>query len=145
MNAFLWLKALHVIAIISWMAGLLYLVRLYIYHEMETVTACKERFGVMERRLLFYITNPAAVVAWITGLSMLAWGHEYLLQQPWLHVKLGFVVLLTAFHFWCIPTRKRLLEGKSVPSSRTLRFLNEVPTLLMIGIVIMVIVRPWGR
>ncbi len=138
---YLWLKALHVIAIISWMAGLLYIWRLYVYHAMETERVVMSRFEVMERRLLNAITTPAGVVSVATGVWMLvlvpAW-----LREPWMHVKLTMIVLMIANHGYAIYCRHRLLREPHFLNHKWYRVLNEVPTLLMIVIVIMVITRP---
>ncbi|MBI6545612.1 MAG: CopD family protein [Cyanobacteria bacterium NC_groundwater_1444_Ag_S-0.65um_54_12] len=138
----LWIKALHVLTIISWMAGLLYLFRLFIYHAMETEAVTKERFVVMERRLYRYITEPAQWGAWIFG-AILVWLQPYLWSQRWFYVKLAGVVLLTCVHYLAPVLMARLLKGLPVPHDKALRVLNEIPTVLMIVIVIMVVVRPW--
>ena len=137
-----WIKAVHVMAIISWMAGLLYLFRLYVYHAMETEAVVMERLKVMERRLLNAITTPAAVVAAITG-GTLIYLMPFYLHQAWLHAKLGLVVGLLVTHGLAIYYRKRLITEPHAVGHKVFRVLNEVPTLLMIGIVIMIIVRPW--
>ncbi len=142
--AVLWWKAFHVMAIISWMAGQLYLYRLYVYHAMETEGVVRERFQVMERRLLNAITTPAAVVALITGVAMLYLQPD-LLKQPWMHVKLTMVLGMFAMHGLAVRYRKQLAKEPTATPHQTFRFLNEVPTVLMIGIVIMVIVRPWAH
>lgn len=140
----LWIKALHVVAVISWMAGLLYIYRLFVYHAMETEAVVRARFEVMERRLINAITTPAGIVALVTGTTMIAL-QTGLLTQPWLHAKLTLVVGLVGSHVYAIRARVRLLtEPHAVPHKR-FRVLNELPTLLMIGIVIFVVVRPWAR
>lgn len=140
----LWVKAVHVMAIISWMAGLLYLYRLFVYHAMETEKVVQDRLQVMERRLLNGIAHPAAVLSIVTGITMLVMVPGYL-KQPWMHAKLTFVVGLLVSHVMGMGYRKKLIANPHVVSHKTFRFLNEVPTLLMIGIVIMIIVRPWSR
>lgn len=140
----LWVKAVHVMAIISWMAGLLYLYRLFVYHAMETEQVVQQRLQVMERRLLNGITTPAAVLATLTGVGMLAMLPSYL-AQPWLHAKLAFVLGLMVMNGLAYGYRKRLISNPQAVPHRTFRLLNEVPTILMIGIVIMIIVRPWAR
>lgn len=140
----LWIKAVHVMAIISWMAGLLYLYRLFVYHAMETEAVVQQRLQVMERRLLNGIAHPAAVLSIATGLTMLYLTPGYL-TQPWMHAKLTFVVGLIISHVMGARFRKKLITEPQAVPHRTFRFLNEVPTLLMIGIVIMIIVRPWSR
>ncbi|MBI1949364.1 MAG: CopD family protein [Deltaproteobacteria bacterium] len=140
----LWIKALHVIAVISWMAGLLYIYRLFVYHAMESEAVVRARFEVMERRLLNAITTPAGIVALVTGVAMIALSTGFL-RQPWMHAKLTLVVGLLGSHVYAVLARKRLLTEPAAVSHKRFRFLNEVPTLLMIGIVILVIVRPWAR
>lgn len=139
----LWLKAFHVVAIIAWMAGVLYFWRLLVYHAMETEPVVVERLKVMEYRLRRYIMNPAAVVAWALGLAML-WHTPGFLSAPWMHVKLGLVVLLTAHHGMALWAERRLGADRTALGHRFLRVMNEVPTLLMIGIVILVVVKPFG-
>lgn len=138
----LYLKAFHVVADIAWMAGLLYIYRLFIYHVEETEAVVKSRFELMERRLWRAITVPAAWVASLLGLAQLVGQWDYFRTQPWMHAKLLLVLGLLASHFYAGHVRKALLAGKPVPGSKTLRFLNEVPTLLMIGIVLLAVVKP---
>jgi putative membrane protein len=136
----LWIKALHVISIITWMAGLFYLPRLYVYHAMEEPgSATSERFKVMERRLLKAIMNPSLIVAVITG--MLLWGQ--FLTDGWFHVKLLAVVGLLACHGLYARWRKDFLEDRNTRGHRFYRVWNEVPTLMMLIIVPMVIVKPF--
>ena len=138
----LWLKALHVIAVISWMAGLLYLPRLFVYHcEAEKGSRQSETFKVMEHRLLRYIMNPAMLVVWVTG-PWLAWAQGMLMDR-WLWAKLALVGLLTGYHHALGYWRKDFAADRNVRTQRYYRVANEVPTLLMIGIVILVIVKPF--
>lgn len=142
---YLWVKTLHVVAVISWMAGLLYIFRLFVYHAMETEQVVRERFQVMERRLLNAITTPAGVVSVLTGVAML-WLTPGWLSQAWLHLKLTMVLGLIASNVFAIVARKRLLTEPQAWSHRFFRVMNEVPTLLMLFIVAMVILKPalWG-
>lgn len=137
----LWLKAIHVIAIIAWMAGILYFWRLLVYHAMETEAVVIERLKVMERRLRRAIMNPAMVVSVTLGIAMLVHTPAFL-KMPWMHVKLLFVFLLLGNHFMATRAERRLAEDPRSISHKRLRFLNEVPTLAMIVIVIMVVVKP---
>ncbi|HRE19639.1 MAG TPA: protoporphyrinogen oxidase HemJ [Rhabdaerophilum sp.] len=138
----LWIKALHVIAVISWMAGLLYLPRLFVYHATESVgSEASERFKVMERRLFRFIMRPAMVVAWGAGL-WLAWS-SFGFRGGWLHAKLLFVVLLTIHHEMQGRWLGEFAEDRRVRSQRFFRVQNEIPTLLMVGIVIFVVVKPF--
>jgi putative membrane protein len=139
---YLWIKALHVIAVISWMAGMLYLPRLFVYHsEAEIGSDKSETFKIMERRLLRYIINPAMIVAWVSGLWM-GWS-AFQFQPGWLHVKLVAVVALSAVHGHFAKAVRLFSEDRNPRTSRYWRIMNEVPTLLMIAIVILVIVKPF--
>jgi protoporphyrinogen IX oxidase len=138
----LWLKALHVIAVISWMAGLLYLPRLFVYHcQAEKGSGQSETFKVMEHRLFRYIMNPAMIVVWVTG-PWLAWG-QGMLGDRWLWTKFVLVCLLTGYHHALGYWRKDFAADRNVHDQRFYRIANEVPTLLMVGIVILVIVKPF--
>jgi len=140
--AYRWLLSIHIIAVISWMAGILYLFRLFVYHAEETVPVVKERFIVMEKKLLRIITLPAALVALGFGIAMLVL-QPTLLQQPWMHGKLTLVVALLGMTHYAGKLRKQLERGECKKSGKFFRFANEVPTLLMIGIVLLVILRPF--
>jgi putative membrane protein len=136
-----WIKALHVIAVIAWMAGMLYLPRLFVYHcEAEAGSKQSETFKVMERRLLKAIINPAMIVTWLAGLY-LAWaGHFF--SAGWFHGKLLLVLLLSGVHGFFARWVKDFAADRNTRSQKFYRFINEVPTILMIGIVILVIVKP---
>lgn len=141
---FLWIKALHVISVIAWMAGLLYLPRLFVYHATTpTGTPQSETFKVMELRLYRYIMGPASVVAVLTG-GWLAWqlGAD-LFHHGWFHVKLASVVVLLVVHHMLGRWRKAFAQDRNTRSARFFRIINEVPTLLMVLVVIMVIVQPF--
>lgn len=138
----LWIKAVHVLAIISWMAGQLYLPRLMVYHSVSPAgSEQSETFKVMERRLLKAIMTPAMIVAWLTGL-WLAWS-VYSFSGGWLHAKLALVIALSAFHGLLARWVREFAEDRNTRPQRFYRIANEVPTLLMIGIVILVIVKPF--
>ena len=138
-----WIKALHVISIIAWMAGLLYLPRLFVYHcEAPAGSDTSERFKVMERRLLRAIMNPAMIAAYVFGIGMIVLTPEWM-KQGWLHAKLLFVLLLTVSHMMMAKWRREFAEDRNTRPQRFYRIANEVPTLLMIGIVIFVIVKPF--
>ncbi|HYA79865.1 MAG TPA: protoporphyrinogen oxidase HemJ [Methylocystis sp.] len=138
---YLWIKALHVIAIISWMAGLLYLPRLFVYHADAAPGPQSQTFKTMERKLLKIIMRPSAAFAWATGLYLAATAGYF--HSGWFHGKLLLVVLLTAAHGYDELLVKRFGQDRNERSSRFFRFYNEVPTLLMIGIVILAIVKPF--
>lgn len=137
-----WVKALHVISVIAWMAGLLYLPRLYVYHcQAETGSHHSETLKVMERRLLRAIMNPAMIASWIFGLwtahELQAW------DQGWFHAKMTLVIGMTVAHMMMASQRKKFETDSNTKSERFYRFFNEVPTVLMIGVVILVIVKPF--
>jgi len=140
---YLWIKALHVIAVIAWMAGQLYLPRLFVYHaQAEIGSPSSETFKVMEAKLYRIIMTPAMIVAWICGLGMIAL-NPALLGLGWLPVKLLFVVALTVSHFMMNAWRQDFARDANRRSQKFFRIANELPTLAMIVIVIMVIVRPF--
>lgn len=142
MDLFLWIKSLHVIAIIAWMAGMLYLPRLFVYHaESEPGSVQSETFKVMERRLLKAIINPSMAAAWIFGLWM-AWELEAW-RDGWFHAKFALVFVMSGVHGYLSGCVRRFANDENTKSARFYRILNEVPTLLMIGIVILVIGKPF--
>jgi putative membrane protein len=144
LDVYPWVKALHVISVIAWMAGMLYLPRLFVYHcDVAPGTAESERFKVMEGRLLRLIVNPAMVATWTFGLLLVATPGVIDWQAGWWHAKLACVILMSAVHGILSARRRAFLEDRNTRSQRYYRVLNEVPTLLMIVIVIMVIVRPF--
>ncbi|MEQ1647339.1 MAG: protoporphyrinogen oxidase HemJ [Hyphomicrobiaceae bacterium] len=141
-RAYDWIKAVHVMAIIAWMAGMLYLPRLFVYHTDARVgSELSETLKIMERRLLRIIINPAMVLAWVVGL-WLAWSGGWF-KAPWFHGKLLFVIGLSAVHGHLAKSVRLFAADKNVRSSRHWRILNEVPALLMVVIVILVIVKPF--
>jgi putative membrane protein len=139
-----YIKAFHIIAVIAWMAGLLYLPRLFVYHAMsKTGSEQSETFKVMERRLLRYITTPAMLAAWIFGLilafsPLIDWS-----KDGWFHAKLLLVVVLSGFNGLLAKWTKDFAADRNTRSPRFYRIVNEVPTVLMILIVILVVVRPF--
>jgi protoporphyrinogen IX oxidase len=138
----LWMKAFHVVAVIAWMAGLLYLPRLYVYHcEAEKGSKMSETFKVMERRLLYVIMTPAMIAVWGSGV-WLAWKGE-LVNDRWLWAKFALVILLTGYHHALGVWRQDFAADWNTRSQRFYRLMNEVPTLLMIGIVLLVFLRPF--
>ncbi len=138
----LWIKALHVVAVISWMAGLLYLPRLFIYHtDAELGTVQSQTFKVMEQRLLKVIMNPAMVITWLLGLY-LAWD-IYGFRGGWLHTKIALVVMMTVVHLVFSRAVRDFATDRPRKSAGHWRMMNEVPTLLMIAIVVLVIVKPF--
>ncbi len=148
MQAFLYehylgLKALHIIAMIAWMAGMLYLPRLYVYHTSAIKGGeLSETLKVMERRLLRYILNPAMIITWLCGIAMIV-ANPSIMQGGWIHVKLTALLLMQIVHALLARHRKQFLRDENVHSAKYYRILNEVPTVLLIIIVIMVIVQPF--
>jgi putative membrane protein len=139
---YLWIKALHVIAIISWMAGLLYLPRLFVYHaECGPASPQSATFKIMERRLYRYIMKPAMTVSWLTGL-FLAWDSGFF-SAPWFHVKALLALAMTAAHVHDGMLLRDFADDRNLHGARFYRIINEVPTVFMIGIVILVIVKPF--
>jgi len=136
----LWLKAFHIIFVVTWFAGLFYLPRLFIYHVTATDTASLERFVVMERRL-FGIMTLGGTLAAVFGISMVAVAPSYLAAH-WLHVKLLLVAVLIAYHAWCYRLMRALRMGTNRRGERWLRMFNEFPALLLLAIVILAVVKP---
>jgi putative membrane protein len=138
-----WLKALHLIADFAWMAGIFYLPRLYVYHSQVPVgSAQSELFKVMERRLLQAIMNPAMVAAWVFGLALVATPGVVDWSAGWWHGKLLGLLTITGFHHYLALARKRFAADERRRSERHWRLMNELPTLALVLIVVMVIVRP---
>ena len=141
-GAYDWIKAAHVIAVISWMAGMLYLPRLFVYHcEAPKGSAQSETFKVMERRLLKAIINPAMIATWLFGLLLVWLGGWYL--APWFHAKFVLVLVMSAIHGLYTRYVREFAEDRNTRSQKFYRIINEVPTVLMVGIVILVIVKPF--
>jgi putative membrane protein len=140
--AYPWIKAAHVIAVIAWMAGMLYLPRLFVYHAGSSPgSEQSETFKVMERRLLRAIINPAMIVTWAAGL-WLGW-YGFAFQAGWLHTKIALVLILSGVHGYFSASVRRFAEDRNEKSARHWRIVNEVPTLIMIAVVILVIVKPF--
>lgn len=139
-----WIKALHVIAVISWMAGMFYLPRLFVYHaeKAEAGSELDQTFQVMERKLLKLIMNPAMIVAWVCGILLIGMGGLDF-GSVWGWAKLLGVIGMTAAHGWLGARRKEFATGTNTRNGRTYRLANEVPTVLMLVIVVAVIVRPF--
>ena len=140
---YLWVKALHIISVIAWMAGMLYLPRLYVYHCAAPPGSIQsETFKVMERRLLKAIINPAMIASWVFGLAMAA--HLEAWGETWLQVKLLLLVGMQLSHAAFARWRRQFAEDANRHQDRFYRIMNEVPTLLMIGIVFIVVLKPFA-
>jgi putative membrane protein len=141
-NLYLWAKALHIVAVIAWMAGMLYLPRLFVYHvEAGPGTPQSETFKVMERRLLRAIINPAMMVTWVLGI-WLAWD-GFSFSGGWLHAKIALVLAMSGLHGYFSRAVRLFSMDRNTRSARHWRIMNEVPTLIMIAIVILVVVKPF--
>ena len=143
MNYYLLFKSLHLIAVLSWVAGLLYLPRIFVYHsQCDPYSNMSETFKVMEKKLLNYIMNPAMVASWLFGLLLI---HSYginSLNLFWIQIKLLLVSLITIYHFLLIVIVKEFKHNQNKRSHKFYRFFNEIPTLLIIGIVFVIIFKP---
>ena len=143
MNSYLLFKSLHLIAVISWMAGLLYLPRIFVYHtENIKDKNSSSIFKIMERKLYFYIMTPAMVLTWISGLILISSLGFETLSTTWIKLKLLLVVLLTLYHFYLSRLLSDLKFDQNTKSSKFFRIINEVPTILLILIVFIVIFKP---
>ena len=146
MNTYLLFKSIHLIAVISWMAGLLYLPRIFVYH-CEAVANNKSEdlmstFKTMERRLFIYIMNPAMILSWIFGVLLI---HTIGMDNfgfLWLQLKLLFVVILTIYHFFLFQCLRKFTDNNNSYSSKFYRIINEIPTVLLIGIILIVVFKP---
>ena len=140
---YLWIKAFHVIAVIAWMAGMLYLPRLFVYHcAAEAGSKQSETFKVMERRLIRAIINPAMVATWVLGFS-LVWLNPALVDSGWLRAKFALVMLMSGLHGFFVRCWRDFDADRNRRSAKFYRIINEVPTILMIAIVILVVVKPF--
>ena len=146
MNTYLLFKSIHLIAVISWMAGLLYLPRIFVYHSEATANNKSEdlisTFKTMERRLFIYIMNPAMIVAWIFGLLLIHTIGIDNLSSLWIQLKLLFVIILTIYHFFLFQCLKKFAENTNSYSSKFYRIINEIPTILLILIILVVVFKP---
>lgn len=140
---FLWLKAFHIIAVITWMAGIFYLPRLFVYHADAQDEVSRERFKIMERKLYRGIMNPSMMIAVALGIWMIVLNHDYYMSQGWMHAKLTLAVLMIAYHVYCGHLLRVFRDDKNQRSHVFYRWFNEVPVFLLLGIVILVVVRPF--
>jgi len=137
-----WLKAFHIIAVIAWMAGMLYLPRLFVYHSAADVGSIQsETFKVMERRLLRAIMTPAMIVTWLLGL-WLAWRGNWF-AAPWLHAKLALVILLSGLHGMMSRYVRDFANDRNRKSAKFYRIFNEIPTVILIVVVVLAVVKPF--
>ena len=146
MNAYLLFKSIHLIAVISWMAGLLYLPRIFVYHS-EAVRDNKSEdltsiFKVMERRLFIYIMNPAMILSWIFGILLIHTTSVTNLEFLWLQLKLVFVIILTIYHLFLFKCLRNFAQNNNTYSAKFYRIINEIPTVLLIGIILVAVFKP---
>ena len=143
MNAYLTFRSLHLIAVISWMAGLLYLPRIFVYHsDVRNNREQSETFKLMERRLYFYIMNPAMILSWIFGILLIHTQGLDSLNFLWMKVKLGLVIILTGYHLYLLSLLNDFQIDNNSKSSKFFRYINEVPTVLLIIIIFVVVFKP---
>jgi len=146
MNIYLLFKSIHLIAVISWMAGLLYLPRIFVYHS-ESIVNTKSQdlistFKIMERRLFIYIMNPAMIVSWIFGILLIHTIGIDNFSSLWLQLKLFFVIILTIYHFFLFRCLRKFKENTNSFSPKFYRIINEIPTILLVLIVLVVVFKP---
>ncbi|NQD39105.1 protoporphyrinogen oxidase HemJ [Permianibacter sp. IMCC34836] len=140
----LWLKALHLIFMVTWFAGLFYLPRLFVYHCQVKDAENNERFKVMERKLFWAITTPGGVLTILFGLLLIhGYGLDWFRQQGWLHIKLAFVLLLIGYHIWCGKLLADFAADRNRRSERFYRAINEIPVLPLIAIILLAVLRPF--
>ena len=143
MNYYLLFKSLHLIAVISWMAGLLYLPRIFVYHvENSERKETTEIFEIMEKSLYFYIMRPAMIFSWLFGIILIYINGIEIFSQLWMHIKLGLVVLLTIYHEYLGVCLKSLKSNNNTKTSKFFRVINEVPTIILIFIIFIEIFKP---
>jgi len=141
----LWLKAFHIIFMVTWFAGLFYLPRLYVYHAQSSDDISNERFKIMERKLFWGIMTPGALITISLGIALIIklGGTDYLLNAAWLQAKIGLIIILIAYHFWCGKLLTSFKDDRNQHSHVWYRWFNEFPVLLIIPIIIFVVVKPF--
>ena len=143
MNYYLLFKSLHLIAVISWMAGLLYLPRIFDYHaEKNTKKNTSATFKIMERRLMFFIMTPAMFLSWLFGITLILINGTSMILSLWVQAKLFFVVLLTIYHLFLVHCLRKFALDENEKSSKFFKIINEIPTFLMILIIFVIIYKP---
>lgn len=144
-TAYPWIKALHIVSVIAWMAGLFYLPRLFVYHRERADLGSETQalFTLMERRLLKVVTTPAMLSSWIFGLLLISIPGVFDWTQAWPWIKIAAVLIMTGFHFWLAKKWKELESGSCSTTGKQFRYMNEVPAILVIVIVLMVVARPF--
>lgn len=144
MYTYLWIKAFHLVFVVTWFAGLFYLPRLFVYHAMCEDTISEERFRIMERKLYYGIMMPSVVLTVGLGLWLVALrGHAWLAQTTWLHAKLAIVAVLVAYHFYLGHLRKAFAANRNRHGHVFYRWLNEAPVLALVAVIVLAVVKPW--
>lgn len=143
MTLYLWLKALHIIFVVTWFAGLFYLPRLFIYHATTAEHEGRERFKLMQRKLYRVIMNPSMVLALLFGIWLLIESWQAYSTQWWIWLKLALVILLVGYHHYCLRIMRHFEKDQLLHSEKFLRLFNELPALVLIGAVILVVVKPF--
>jgi len=139
----LWVKAFHIVAVVCWFAAIFYLPRLFVYHAMAEDQTSRDRFIIMERKLINGIGTPSAILTVLLGLWLIGYNAEYYMSSGWMHAKLGLVLLLLVYHGFCYKFMLDFRAGRNARSHMYYRYFNEFPVLLLIAIVILVVVRPF--
>ena len=138
-----WITAFHIVAVVCWFAALFYLPRLFVYHAMSEDKISIERFKVMERKLFRGIATPSMVATILLGIALFSIYPSYFLSSGWFHVKMALVILLIIYHHACLYLMKQFRDDKNTRSHVFYRWFNEVPVIMLIGIIVMVVVRPF--
>ena len=139
----LWLKAFHIIAIVTWFSGLFYVPRLFAYHADSHDAISIERFQVMEHRLYYFITTPSAIITVLLGLALIGTNSSYYMQAGWLHTKILLVIGLVGFHVYCGICLQRFKRDTNQKSASFYKRINEIPTLFLVSIVLLAVLKPF--
>ncbi len=140
----LWIKAFHIIFMVTWFSGLFYLPRLFVYHAMSNDEISDARFKIMERKLYYGIATPGAVFTLIFGFWLLSYNPSVYMHMLWMHIKLGLVLLLIIYHIYLGKLLYNFKYNRNQHSHVFFRWLNEVPVIILVGIILLVILKPWG-
>ena len=143
MTMYLWLKAFHIIFVVTWFAGLFYMPRLFVYHSGATDEVSRERFKIMERKLYRIIMNPSMILTLVFGIWLLVESWQAFSSQVWMWLKIVLVVLLIGYHHYCLRIIKAFAQDQVIHSEKFFRIFNELPSLVLIGAVILVVVKPF--
>lgn len=139
---YLWIKALHIVSIVCWFAGLFYLPRLFVYHSLSSDAVSRDRFSLMERKLYRGIMGPSMIATFVFGIWLIYLSPGWM-SQGWMHAKLTLVILLTGYHHMCGAQLKRFARDENTRTDKFYRWFNEIPVLILLAIVILVVVKPF--